>query len=118
MVGRDQAVRIAEQFIIENGYGQVRGDKNKLIYELLDQDFGNTDSVLAYRFNSINPKAFCFTESKTDWYIGFLFADVDVKVLDSPRISDWPGRAVLVAKNGRSIRIAHKMPRFSIFSRL
>jgi hypothetical protein len=114
---KTQAIEIAEQFIVDNGYTNLPGNKVKLSYEILDDE--NKDSLLAYRKNTLHEKAFCISESKDQWHVGFLVKSIDINKLDSiKRQTDLSGRAVLVFKNGKEIRIAHKEPLFSYFEKL
>jgi len=117
---QEQAIKLAEKFIIENGYTSLPPDKSKLSYELLDQlKDNNIDSILKLRQNTLQLKAFCISEDNDKWNIGFLYTNIDLSKLDSvQRKSDLPGRAVIVMKNGKEIRIAHKDPLFSYFKKL
>lgn len=116
---RDQAITLAEQFIINNGYTHLPADKSKLSYELFDAYENNIDSILKRRCNTLQPKAFCFYEDKDRWNIGFLSVDEDLSRLDSlQQQGDLSGRAVIVMKDGKGIRIAHKTPSFSHFIKL
>src|SRR5690348_14980373 len=74
----EQAIQLAEQFIIDNGYTTLPGDKSKMSYELLDQYENNKDSILQRRHNTLQPKAFCISENETEWHIGFLSTDIDL----------------------------------------
>ena len=116
---KEQAVKLAEQFIIDNGYTNFPADKSKLSYELFDQYENNVDSILKRRHNTLQPKAFCISEDKDRWDVGFLSTGVDLSKLDSAqRQTNLSGRAVIVMKDGKEIRIAHKDPLFSYFIKL
>lgn len=116
---KEQAVKLAEQFIIDNGYTNLPADKSKLSYELFDQYENNVDSILKRRHNTLQPKAFCISEDKDRWDVGFLSTGVDLSKLDSiQRQTNLSGRAVIVMKDGKEIRIAHKDPLFSYFIKL
>lgn len=116
---QSEVIRLAEQFIAENGYTNTQANKTKLRYELFDRYENNVDSILKHRHNTLQPKAFCISEDEDRWYIGFLSTKVDPNTLDSlQRQTDLPGRAVIVTKNGKDVRIAHKTPRFSFFEKL
>ena len=116
---KEQAVKLAEQFIIDNGYTNLPADKSKLSYELFDRYENNVDSILKRRHNTLQPKAFCISEDKDRWDVGFLSTGVDLSKLDSiQRQTNLSGRAVLVMKDGKEIRIAHKDPLFSYFIKL
>ena len=114
-----QAVKLAEKFIIDNGYTDLPADKSKLSYELFDQYENNVDSILKRRHNTLQPKAFCISEDKDRWDVGFLSVGVELSKLDSlQRQTNLSGRAVIVMKDGKEIRIAHKDPLFSYFKKL
>ena len=116
---KEHAVKLAEQFIIDNGYTNLPADKSKLSYELFDQYENNVDSILKRRHNTLQPKAFCISEDKDRWDVGFLSTSINLSKLDSiQRQSNLSGRAVIVMKNGKEIRIAHKDPCFSYFIKL
>ena len=116
---QEQAIKLAEKFIIDNGYSSLPGDKSKISYELFDRYENNVDSIFRQRHNSLNPKAFCIYENKDSWDIGFLSSSYDLSKLDyNLRQTDLSGRAVIVMKDSKKIRIAHKDPRFSYFKKL
>lgn len=114
-----QAVKVAEQFIIDNGYTNMPANKSKLSYELYDQLENNMDSILNQRYNILQPKAFCISEDEDKWNVGFLSVGVNLNKLDSmEQNDDVSGQAVIVMKEGKEIRIAHKDPVFSRFKKL
>lgn len=116
---REQAVRKAEHFIVDNGYTDAPANRSKLAYELFDQYEHDIDSILVPRRNTLQRKAFCISEDSVSWLVGFLSRDVDVRSLDSAqKLTDLSGRAVIVKKDGSDVRIAHKEPRFSVFEKL
>jgi hypothetical protein len=115
----EQAVKLAEQFIIDNGYTNLSADKSKLSYELFDEYENHIDSILKQRHNTLQAKAFCISEDKDRWNIGFLSVGVDPSKLDSlQRQADLSGRAVIIMKEEKEIKIAHKAPLFSQFKKL
>ncbi|SDH80720.1 hypothetical protein SAMN04488062_11517 [Flavobacterium omnivorum] len=117
-LSKEQAIKLAEKFIVDNGYTSLPGDKSKLSYELFDSE-NNVDNILKGRHNSLNPKAFCISEDTDRWNVGFLSSSVDkTKLNSSQRKSNLKGRAVIVMKSGNEIRIAHKEPLFSYFEKL
>jgi hypothetical protein len=116
---KEQAIKRAEQFVIDNRYTNLPAGKSKLSYELFDQYENNVDSILKRRHNTLQPKAFCIGEDKDRWDVGFLSVGVDLSKLDSlQRQTNLSGRAVIVMKDGKEIRIAHKEPLFSYFKKL
>ena len=116
---KEQAILLAEQFIIDNGYTALPANKSKLNYELFDRYANDVDSVLIRRSNTLHKKAFCISEEDDRWDVGFLSTSIDINKLDSTkRQTDLSGRAVIVMKDGNEIRIAHKEPLFSYFVKL
>lgn len=116
---QEQAITLAEKFLIDNGYTSLPADKSKLSYELFDRYENNVDSILKRRHNSLQTKAFCISEDVDRWDVGFLYVSVDLSKLDSiQRQTNLSGRAVIVMKDGKEIRIAHKEPLFSHFRKL
>lgn len=116
-----QAIGLAEQFIVDNGYTNLPADKSKLSFELFDQlgNKNNIDSILKWRHNTLQLKAFCIGEDNDSWDIGFLSTKIDISKLDSvQRKSNLPGRAVIVMKDGKEIRMAHKDPLFSTWEKI
>ena len=118
-INQEQAIKLAEDFIRYNGYTIDMADKSKLSYELFDGLLPNDDSIIKHRSNSLHSKAFCISESKEGWHIGFLSTNVNLDKLDSDqRQLELSGRTVFVSKNAEEIRIDHKEPRFSLFRKL
>ena len=118
-INKKEAIHLAEQFIIDNGYTTLPANKSNISYELFDRYESNLDSLLHNRYNSFHPESFCISEDVDRWEIGFLSSGVDLDKPDSlERLSDLPGQAVIVMKNGNEIRMAHKQPAFSKFKKL
>jgi hypothetical protein len=116
---REQVIKLAEQFIIDNGYTNFPADKSKLSFELFDEYENNIDSVLKERQNNLQPKAFCISEDTDRWNVGFLTSGNNLSKLDTiERQTNLSGRAVIVMKNGNEISMAHKDPLFSNFKKL
>ncbi len=118
-IPKDEAVKKAEQFISVNGYTNLPADTSKISYELFDQLEENVDSVIKQRSNTLQPKAFCISENKDRWNVGFLLTSINSSELNSSDLkTDLPGRAVIVMKDQSEIRLAHKEPLFSRFEKL
>ena len=117
-ITQEQAIRLAEEFIANNGYTSLQADTTKLSYELFDGYF-KKEEMLNKRHNTLQAKAFCISEDKDRWNIGFLYASVAINKLDSLKSqSHIQGRAVIVTKNGKKVWMAHKEPIFSYFTKL
>lgn len=118
-ISKEQAIKMAEQFVSNNGYCSKTKVKSKLSYELLDWYKNSDDSILKNRHNTLYCNAFCISEDSTAWHVGFLSQKVDRRTLDSMKaMTDLPGRCVIVSKDGNQIRMAHKTPLFSRFIKL
>lgn len=118
-ITKEQAIKLAEEFILVNGYTSLPADKSKLSYELFDRYDNNVDSILKRRHNTLQQKAFCISENNDRWDIGFLSSSVDINKIDSIQLqTNLSGRAVIVMKDGKEIRIAHKESLFSHFKKL
>lgn len=123
-IGQEHAVKLAEDFIRRNGYTSMPIDTSRcrLSFTMIDHIlYGNTDSVLKNRYNTLYPKAFCVSHPNflTGWYVGFLSTKVVTNKLDSNlRKSDLPGQAVLVSDNCHVMRMVHEDPLFSYWKKL
>lgn len=118
-VSKELAIKIAEEFVSNNGYCSKIGIKSKLSYELFDGYQASVDSLLKHRQNTIYCKAFCISENKTEWHIGFLSTQLDRRIFDSlSAMTDLPGRCIIVSKKGKQTRMAHKKPLYSHFTKL
>jgi hypothetical protein len=119
-VTEEQAIELAEKFIQENGYTILPPNRSKLSYELFDVYEVNVDSFLKRRYNTLQPKAFCVYENDDRWSIGFLSARrIEEHMTEPVNERESPsGRAVIVTKDGKEIRMAHKTPVFSVFRKL
>jgi len=117
-VNQEQALLAAQQFVIDNGYTNLAGDPSKISYELMEGD-ESVEAIYKRRKNSLHPIAYYFAESKTEWSFGFLSTKVKVEQL---RADDWKtdlaGRVVIVSKSTGEVRMAHKDPLFSHFTKL
>jgi len=110
------AIKLAEEFIQNNGYTTLKPDKTKISFELFDK---NIDNVLKQRHNTLQQKAFCISTSNDRYDIGFLSTKVNIdKLSPVERKSNLSGRAVIVSLDGKEIRMAHKDPLFSFFKKL
>lgn len=116
---KEEAIKRAEQFIVDNGYTNLPANNSKLSFELFDHYESNTDSIIKGRHNTLHQKAFCISEDGEEWHVGFLSISVDPSKIDpAEKMKNLAGRAVIVLKKGGGIRMAHKDPLFSKFQRL
>ena len=115
---QDEAIKLAETFVRENGYTSLLGDTSKLSYELFDNEYTKAE-ILKRRQNALHPKAFCISEAENHWNIGFLSTIIELDKLDSiEKQTNLEGRSIIVSKDGENIRMAHKTPLFSRFKKL
>jgi hypothetical protein len=113
---RHRAVRLAEEFVRDNGYTNSLFDtsKRKLTYELYDQMYQLNDgkyyfdSIIKRRHNSLESKAsFIAYDAKfKEYHIGFNYKNDTGK-----------GRSVTVG-SGHYVKIDHQAPLFSTFEQL
>jgi hypothetical protein len=116
---KEDAIKIAEQFILDNGYTYLPPNKSKISYELFDGLYHNIDSILKNRYNILQRKAFYYSEHDDRWNIGFLYTSNTDNMNESLEDTlDLKGRAVIVMKSGKEVRLAHKIPIFSNFKKL
>ena len=114
-INQSEAIRLAEEFIIENGYTSEKPNESKMKFEMFERDI---KKVIKERHNTLQKKAFCISKYG-EWHIGFLSTNVKLKKLTAKqKNSDLEGRAVKVSFDGKKISIAHKDPRFSFFTKL
>jgi hypothetical protein len=111
-----EAIKIAEEFIQNNGYTSLKPDKTKISFELFDE---NLDNILKQRYNTLQPKAFCISTSNDRYDIGFLSTSVNInKLSPTERKSNLSGKAVSISFDGKLIKMEHKDPLFSFFKKL
>ena len=118
-ISKEDAIKKAEVYIIENGYSDKKAVNKKITYELLD-NLGEKDKneVVRRRFKTLKSKASFISEDKTHWHIGFLPYSF-LKTLDTLKdFSKISGRSVKVNKANGLTEIAHKTPLFNAFTKL
>lgn len=114
-----QAIELAEQFVEDNGYTDSPADKSNLSFELMDQTGEDVSVILERRHNTLHPKAFCISEDRGVFHIGFLAHRVDISNMEALELNgDLSGRAVIVDRKSHKVRMAHKDPLFSFFRKL
>jgi hypothetical protein len=114
-IRKEQAIKLAEQFIVDNGYTNLPANKSNISYELFDES--SIDKLLKQRYNTLQSKASYISYDEDAWHIGFVGSNVNLKKLKK-NTKDIPGRSVIVRKDGKEIRISHKAPLFSKFIKL
>jgi len=114
-IGKYDAIKIAEQFVKDNGYCSLPPNRSNLSYELWDNYRGNDDSILKRRKNTLKCNASYISEEAKEWHIGFLSSKIQAIHSDT---SNAPGRSIIISKDGKEVRMAHKAPLFSKFRKL
>jgi hypothetical protein len=113
------AIDLAEQFVKDNGYTDAPANESSISFELMDQTGEDVSVILERRHNTLHPKAFCISEDRDVFHIGFLAHRVDISNMETLELNnDLSGRAVIVDRKSHKVRIAHKDPLFSFFRKL
>jgi len=119
-----KAVRIAEEFVVQNGYTDLPADKNKISHETVEFA-DNLDELLKSRANTLEPKAYGILYKATGtkmgekgWTIVFQSKNISGDYYKSIRRQtgkkitkeDYPiGRAVTMNANFQNLLVEHKM---------
>ena len=120
-----EAVRIAECFVIQNGYTNLPSmkDKSKLAYEGIDSS--DPDERLRNRYDTLQPKAYgLLNQSKSNegWTIAFRYNANNAKYRRAiPNFEVFikgKGRAVTMDAFGESLRVQHEDCILSRFQKL
>jgi hypothetical protein len=116
VVGEQDALRIAEEFIAQNGYTDLppMEDKSKLSYESIEGG-SRPDEVLKYRHNMLQPKAYGFIRGgryEDGWTIVFQYQKDNLTLRSTKEDYDdyirLYGRAVTMDSRGTNIRVEHE----------
>jgi hypothetical protein len=98
-----EAVRLAEQFIAQNGYTDLPPDKSKLAYESIEWE-SNIDEMLRQRRNTLEPKAYGVVRERKNapgWTVVFRYKH---RATGQMRGN---GRAVTMNLDGSKMRVEH-----------
>jgi hypothetical protein len=110
-----EAIRLAEQFIVQNGYTDLPTikDKTKLSHEGID--FADPDDRLKQRFNTLERKAYAVGKGdvrKDGWTIVFRYNANNERarriIPNYDRHIKTVGRAVTMEADGSDIRMQHQ----------
>jgi hypothetical protein len=102
-INEADAIKIAEKFIIENGYTDLppTDDKKKLVFELIEWN-SDIEEILKGRHNTLQKTAYGILKGrkgKTEGFtVVFLYVDGSNKKT---------GRAVTMDLDGKNIRVEH-----------
>src|SRR5215211_5728523 len=103
-LSKDEAIRLAEQFIAANGYTNVPPDKRKLAYETIEWE-SNIDDILKERHDTIEQKAFGVLPARKSgsarWTVVFRYEHPTEQ--EEGKI----GRAVTMNLDGSDTRVEH-----------
>lgn len=108
-ITEEQAIQIAEKFVIDNGYTDLPPDSSRIQKELFDNLASGRDEVLKRRHNRLNKKPYCICDIYDRWCIGFVYSNYDTRSLDSNLNEvSFHGKILYVWKNGLAVRFEHR----------
>jgi hypothetical protein len=100
-----QAVKLAEEFIVRNGYTDLPPDKEHLAFESLERG-SNVDEILQARHNTLERKAYGIARGRKSgspsWIVVFRY-----KYPSYPEMRR-NGRAVTMNLDGSNMRVEHQ----------
>ena len=103
-IKKEEAIRIAEDFVKINGYTTNPADTTKLSYEFMDNiGYENLGQLLKSRHNTLQAKAYDISKTYYHWYVTFLYTP---KLIDSTRAVS--GRVIIMNRDGKKIYMAHQ----------
>lgn len=93
-LGGLEAIKMAEQFVIEQGYSDAKPDQSYHLILLESGEFAtDTTKILEDRLNSVKRKAIGAKEHGNSWTVGFMLVNEEENI----------GRAVTMDTLGRNI---------------
>ncbi|MCH4554119.1 hypothetical protein [Aestuariibaculum lutulentum] len=107
---KNQAIEIAESYVIEQGYSDKIIDlkKTKIDSDILDQ-YQTPEKIAELRHNLLNSKAVYSKKTENGWIIGFEYKNEKFnEIQDGIRF----GKGVLILENGKEIKMFHENIRF------
>ncbi len=103
-LSNEEAIRLAEQFIAQNGYTDLPPDMDKLVYGVLERK-SNVDRILKGRHDMLERKAYGTVRGRksgaSGWTVVFRYrhpANVQMR---------RHGRAVTMNSDGSEMRVEH-----------
>ena len=102
-ITQEEAIKIAEKFIIENGYTDLppTDDKKKIVFESIEWN-SDLEEMLKGRHNTLQKKAYGILKGRkgnTEGFtVVFLYVDGSIKKT---------GRAVTMDLDGNNLRVEH-----------
>lgn len=103
-LSEEEAIRLAEQFIAQNGYTDLPPDRSKLAYETIEWE-SNIDEMLKVRRDTLERKAYGIVRGRkggaAGWTVVFRYKH------PSSRQMRRNGRAVTMNLDGSEMRVEH-----------
>ena len=103
-VSGEEAVRLAEQFIAQNGYTNLPPDKSKLAYGTVEEE-SDVDEVLRVRRDTLERKTYGIVRGRKGgapgWTVVFRYKHPSSKQMRKN------GRAVTMNLDGSGMRVEH-----------
>jgi len=103
-LSQEQAVKLAEEFIAQNGYTDLRADKSKLAYETIEGE-SNVDDILRQRRDTLERKAYGIVHGRKSgvpgWTVVFRYRH------PASKQERRNGRAVTMNLDGSGLRVEH-----------
>jgi hypothetical protein len=99
-----EAVRLAEEFVAQNGYTDLPPDKSKLVHETIEWE-AKVDDMLKHRHDTLERKAYGIVHgtrrSASGWTVVFRYSH------PASKQERRNGRAVTMNPDGSSLRVEH-----------
>ncbi len=105
-LSKNQAIDIAENYVIEQGYSnkKIHLNKTKIDPDILDQ-YQTPEKIRELRYNLLNPKAVYSKKTENGWIIGFGYTK-PVKNEFSKKTKE--GKGVMISENGKKVKMFHE----------
>lgn len=105
-LSREEAIRLAERFIRENGYTDHEISPDAQIANESFEMHPSKEKRIRLRFNTLNPKAAGAKQTGGTWTVGFEYTDA---LKEKYPVSGRPtGRAVRFDAYGNDMQVMHK----------
>ncbi len=103
-LSEEEAVRLAEEFVAQNGYTDLRPDKNKLAHETIESE-SNIDDMLRQRHDTLKRKAYGVLRGRKGGVSGLTV--VFRYSHPASKQERRNGRAVTMNLDGTGLRVEH-----------
>ncbi len=103
---KNQAIEIAENYVIEQGYSDKKIDlkKTEINYDILEQHH-TPEKVAEVRHNLLSSQAVYSYKADKGWIIGFLYKN---EKFNETRDGIRFGKGVWISENGKAIKMFHE----------